>query len=71
MKEQINFTLTNLDDYNLTFRQLLVLFEKLLTYYSETDINKLTNLIDNCGIYFTIVYNLVQKTIKESEQEEE
>ena len=62
MQERINFVITDLNDYNLTTKQLCTLFEKILFYYSEKDIDKLENLINGFFTYFYLLYDLIEKS---------
>ncbi len=61
MKEKINLILTDLDNYVLTMEQLQLLFEKLLFYYGEKDMNMFINFIEAFNIYFETLNQLIQK----------
>ena len=61
MKERVNLILTDLDNSELTLKQLLLVFEKILTYYSEKDINNFIYIIEEFNVYFYMLYQLVQE----------
>ena len=68
MQERINFTLTNLDDVDSTLKQLLVVFEKILYYYTEKDINKFFLFVERCLVYFYMIYRLSQTSKGETNE---
>jgi hypothetical protein len=62
MQERISFTLTNIDDVDFTLKQLLVVYERMLYYYAETDIDKFTRFVEGCLIYFYMLYQLIEES---------
>jgi hypothetical protein len=62
MKEKINITIENIDDLQSVLKSLELLFEKLILYYSDTDLQKLSNLILSCSVYFGRVLRLLGYT---------
>lgn len=62
MKEQINISFTDLDNYDLTLKQLLFINEKILYHYADKDIDKLIHFVEGFMIYFYSIYQLIQKS---------
>ena len=52
MKEKIQITIKDLDDMQNVLRSLELLFKKLILYYADKDVNKLTALVMSCSVYF-------------------
>jgi len=69
MKEQINFVISDLNDIDKTLEQLCKLFEKIIYYYTEKDVQKLVRLIDGCLAYFYLLHSYI-KEAKEGEENE-
>jgi len=70
MQEKINFTITDLNNYELTLKQLCLLIEKILYYYSEKDINKFVHIVESFMVYFYMMYGLIQEAREKGEQNE-
>jgi hypothetical protein len=68
MQEKINFIITDLNDYELTLKQLCMLMEKVLYYYSEKDINKFVHCVESFMIYFYMLYGLIQEAKGEKDE---
>lgn len=69
MQERISLIFTDLDDYTLTSKQLLLVIEKLLHYYLEKDIAKFVHFVESFMIYFYSIYQLTQES-KQGEKDE-
>lgn len=52
MIEKISITIEKLDDMDSVLKSIELLFRKLILYYSETDLRKLTQLILSCSNWF-------------------
>lgn len=52
MKEKIQITIENLDDINAVLRSIELLFQKLILYYGEHDLEKLTTLVISISVWF-------------------
>jgi len=64
MKEQLNLTISDLDDLELTSNRLLLMFDKILEYYNENNKENLVRMIQGFAAYFSVLY----QGIEESEQ---
>ena len=62
MEERINFTITDLNNYKLTIEQFTKLFEKVLLYYADKDIDKFENFVNSCMVYFYLFHELINKS---------
>jgi hypothetical protein len=51
-KRKVSIIIEDLDNISSVAKSLELLFEKLIYYYAEKDVNKLTTLILSCSIYF-------------------
>lgn len=51
-KEKITITIENLDDMHSVLRSLELLFQKIVLYYSDKDINKLVAFVVSCSVWF-------------------
>jgi hypothetical protein len=67
MKEQIIFTITDLNDYNTTLKQLCLLMEKVIYYYSEKDIDKFVHFVESFMVYFYMLHGLIQEAREKGE----
>lgn len=61
MKEQISLVLTDLDNYDLTLKQLVTVIDKILLYYSEKNINAFMRFVEGFMIYFYMLYELIEE----------
>ena len=52
MKEKIQITLKNLDDIHNVLKNIELLFQKLMFYYADKDIEKLHTLIVSISVWF-------------------
>ena len=52
MNEKIQITINNLDDVQGVVGSIQLLFQKLIYYYAEKDLQKLNTLILSCVVYF-------------------
>ena len=70
MQERIGLIINDLDDYDKTVKELCNLFEKILYYYSEKDIEKFVHLVESFMMYFYMLYGLIQEAKEKGEQNE-
>ena len=61
MQERINFTITDLNNYELTLEQFTKLFENVLLYYADKDVNKFEHFVNSFMIYFYLFHDLMNK----------
>ena len=52
MKEKITITIKDLDDIRGVLKSIELLFNKLIFYYSETNVNNLQTLILTTSVWF-------------------
>jgi len=62
MQERINFTITDLNNYELTLEQFTKLFENVLLYYADKDADKFENFVNSFMIYFYLFHDLINKS---------
>ena len=55
MKEKITLTIHDLDDIRGVLKSLELLFQKLVYYYAERDLNNLRIFIMSCAVWFGMV----------------
>ena len=70
MKEKIQITIDNLDDIQNVLRSIGLLFQKLIYYYAETDLQKLYTLVLNVSVYFGQILNMLGYRPENNEDEE-
>jgi hypothetical protein len=70
MKERINLVLTDLDDFELTFKQLILVIDKILVYYSEQNINAFMSFVERFMIYFYMFHQLIEEAKGEDKNED-
>ena len=56
MKEKIILVLTDLDDYELTLKQFVLVIEKIVEYYIEKDMKKFKYFIEQLMSFFYLIY---------------
>ena len=52
MKEKINIIIEDLDDIISVLKSIELLFQKLIYYYGETNVENLHTLIVSCSVWF-------------------
>jgi hypothetical protein len=55
MNEKVTITIHNLDDVQGVLKSLELLFQKLIYYYAEKDLNNLKILVLSCSVWFGMV----------------
>ena len=69
MKEKIFLTLTDLDDYDTTIKQLLIVIDKILHYYAEKNVDNMVSFIEGFFVYFYTMYQYIQECKGEDNEE--
>jgi hypothetical protein len=55
MTEKVTITIHNLDDVREVLKSLELLFQKLVYYYAEKDLNNLRIVVLSCAVWFGMV----------------
>lgn len=58
MKEKVILVLDDIDDFDLTLKQILVVMEKIMHHYIDTDLEKFIQFVEGFMIYFYKIYQL-------------
>lgn len=69
MNEKIQITIQNLDDMKNVLTSLELLFSKLIYYYLNKDINKLSIFVLSCSVYFGRILQILGWNNKDFEED--
>jgi len=69
MKEKISLVLNDLDDIDLTLKQLVLVIDKILLYYSEKNIDAFIHFVEGFMIYFYMLNQIIRE-VKGEENED-